>query len=74
MDQSFFQKTHAAHQNSSLDRSVMRIGQVTRLVGLSRSWVYDAMSRGEFPQQIKLSRRAVAWRSTEVYNWLDSLK
>ena len=74
MDQLFNRKDHNTHQNPSSDRGVMRIGQVTRLVGLSRSWVYDAMTRGEFPQQIKLSRRAVAWRTKDVLAWLDNLK
>jgi len=40
------------------------------MVGLSRSTLYAAMSRGEFPRPIKISRRAVAWRQLDVERWI----
>lgn len=45
--------------------------QVEALTGLSRSSIYDLMSRGEFPRPIKLTRRIVAWPESRIKAWLD---
>ena len=38
----------------------------------SRSYIYDAMSKGEFPKQVKLGGRSVAWVESEVQDWIDT--
>jgi prophage regulatory protein len=45
---------------------------VEKLSGLSRSTIYDLMSRGEFPRPIKLTSKAVAWSEEEILAWLAS--
>lgn len=40
--------------------------------GLSRSTIYDGMSKGTFPRAVKLSARAVGWRESDIAAWLDS--
>jgi prophage regulatory protein len=47
----------------------MRIAEVIELTGWKRSKLYKAMSLGEFPRQIRLSRKSVAWRASEVADW-----
>jgi prophage regulatory protein len=49
---------------------VMRRAEVEKAVGLSRSTIYDLMSRGQFPKPIKLGERAVGWRESDVEKWL----
>lgn len=51
---------------------VMRRPEVERTVGLSRSAIYAAMDRGDFPRPIQIGRRAVGWRASDVTNWLES--
>lgn len=40
--------------------------------GLSRSGIYDLMSRKLFPRPVRIGRRAVAWREADIREWLAS--
>lgn len=51
---------------------IMRRPEVERTVGLSRSAIYAAMDRGDFPRPIQIGRRAVGWKSKDVSTWLDA--
>jgi prophage regulatory protein len=50
-------------------RSFLRIKQVKEVTGMSRSWLYEAIRRGEFPPPIALGLRAVAWDAAAVARW-----
>lgn len=52
-------------------RSFLRLKQVKAVTGMSRSWIYDAIRRGEFPAPIALGARAVAWDSAGVAEWQE---
>lgn len=52
-------------------RSFLRLKQVKAVTGMSRSWIYDAIRRGEFPAPILLGARAVAWDSDAVAGWQE---
>ena len=52
-------------------RSFLRLKQVKALTGMSRSWIYDAIRRGDFPAPIPLGVRAVAWDSADVAAWQE---
>ncbi|MET3059210.1 AlpA family phage regulatory protein, partial [Serratia marcescens] len=39
--------------------------------GLSRSTVYEMMSRRQFPAQLSLGGKNVAWLASEVEQWMD---
>lgn len=52
-------------------RSFLRLKQVKILTGMSRSWIYDAIRRGDFPAPIALGARAVAWDSASVASWQE---
>jgi prophage regulatory protein len=41
---------------------------------LSRSSIYAMMSQGEFPKPVRLGRRAVGWKSTDIEKWLQDLQ
>lgn len=42
---------------------------VEALTGKSRSGPYEAMERGEFPRPVRIGRRAVAWRESDIAAW-----
>ena len=50
----------------------LRIDEVIALTGLSQSTIYRLEQVGHFPQRLKLSERAVAWREEDIRNWMDS--
>ena len=50
---------------------MLKLNAVKKLTGLSRSSIYSYMARGEFPRQVKLGERSVAWVDDEVLAWLD---
>lgn len=50
----------------------LRRREVEQLTGLSRSALYDLMSKGAFPRPIKLTSKAVAWPESVVSEWLEN--
>lgn len=50
---------------------LLRLPAVKAWVGLSRSTIYAMIAEGEFPKPIKLGKRAVGWRESDVANWLE---
>lgn len=50
-------------------RSFLRLKQLKPVTGMSRSWTYEAIRRGEFPAPIPLGARAVAWDSASIAAW-----
>jgi prophage regulatory protein len=58
--------------NSTQKERLLRLPQVKQQVGLGRSTIYAAMAEGEFPRAVKLSKRAVAWRSSAIDAWIDA--
>ncbi|MCE2747350.1 MAG: AlpA family transcriptional regulator [Rhodobacter sp.] len=53
---------------------IYRLPAVLARTGLSRSGLYEAMARNEFPQSIRLGPRAVGWSESEITAWLESRK
>ncbi|WP_230389316.1 helix-turn-helix transcriptional regulator [Vibrio nitrifigilis] len=45
---------------------LIRLKEVMAMTGLSRSYVYQLIGQGYFPQSISLGARAVAWVQSEV--------
>ena len=52
--------------------ALLRRPEVEARTGLSRSTLYDWMKRGEFPQSVKLGARLVAWRESDIADWLEN--
>ncbi|MDR9499739.1 MAG: AlpA family transcriptional regulator [Hydrogenovibrio sp.] len=50
---------------------LIRMNEVRKLTGLSRSYVYALAAKGQFPKPVKLSERSAAWIESEVKNWID---
>jgi len=52
--------------------TVWRLPEVLRQTGLSRSTIYELISRDDFPRQIQLGRRAVGWIAEDVIKWIHA--
>ncbi|GDX74732.1 hypothetical protein LBMAG40_13890 [Cyanobium sp.] len=51
---------------------LLRLPEVIHLVGLSRTTIYNLIASGEFPRQIVIGPRAVAWYQQELEAWITS--
>jgi len=52
---------------------LLRLPEVSKLIGLSRSSVYLMIARGEFPSGIRVGARARRWRLSDISAWQDKL-
>ncbi|MFC4339620.1 DUF4224 domain-containing protein [Cupriavidus numazuensis] len=52
-------------------RRILRLPEVRRLVGLSRSSIYAKIQAGDFPKPIKAGMCSL-WIESEVQGWIDA--
>jgi prophage regulatory protein len=50
---------------------ILRLPEVIRVTGLSRSLIYEMIKIGQFPPQFKISRRCVGWHANCIYSWVE---
>jgi prophage regulatory protein len=50
----------------------IRLKEVMSICGMSRSSVYGAIKKGQFPSPVKLSARSIAWLKSDVIAWVES--
>lgn len=70
---------NAKNNNVHLDRRqpepvtakrFLRLKEVLDICGKSRSSIYEAIRRGEFPRPVKLGENSSAWIDTEIDAWM----
>lgn len=49
---------------------LLRRREVEELTALSTSSIYAMMPEGRFPKQVRVGRRAVRWRLSDVQAWI----
>lgn len=52
--------------------ALLRLPEVKRLCGLSRSEIYRRMRANEFPRSVPLGVRAVAWPRSSILKFIDA--
>jgi prophage regulatory protein len=52
----------------------LRIKDVMKITGISKSYIYQLVSNNQFPKSIKLvpGGSSCAWIEKEIYDWADS--
>jgi len=50
---------------------ILRLTDVLKRTGLSRSTIYNRIAKNEFQRQVSLGGRAVGWLNGEVENWIN---
>nr|WP_047258096.1 AlpA family transcriptional regulator [Chromobacterium subtsugae] len=58
----------------SISDCIIRLPEVMRKTGMSRSWIYSQMKAGAFPQAIDLGVRARGWRQSAIDGWIAALE
>ena len=49
---------------------ILRLPDVMKMTGLSRSTIYVAISQDVFPKQVHLGPRSVGWLKREIDEWV----
>lgn len=65
--------TKATEQKNPLatPQALLRLKVVEGIVGMSKSWIYEQIARGAFPEPIRLSTKCSRWRAADVTEWLS---
>jgi len=50
---------------------ILRLPEVIKVTGLSRSGIYQLIASQQFPKQIKLGARASGWIESEILEWIS---
>jgi prophage regulatory protein len=50
---------------------LLRQPAVLARIGLSKSTLWELVRRGDFPKPLRISPRAVAWKSSEIDRWIE---
>jgi prophage regulatory protein len=56
--------------NQNQQHSFIRLEEVKKRTGLSRSSIYSFMNKQSFPKAIHITARSVAWFEGEVQDWI----
>ncbi|OAT77009.1 hypothetical protein A9B99_06765 [Mangrovibacter phragmitis] len=56
--------------SDAVQERFIRLPEVMHLCGLSRSTIYDLISREAFPKQVTLGGKNVAWAHSEITRWM----
>jgi prophage regulatory protein len=65
-------ESQATNLNVSAELRLIRLKEVLAICGKSRSSVYEAIKKGEFPSPVKLRGRSSAWVKSEVLQWAET--
>ncbi|HDF2327702.1 TPA: AlpA family transcriptional regulator [Morganella morganii] len=50
--------------------SLIRLPEVIRRTGCSKPWLYKLIDAGQFPKQVKIGSRSIAFVESEVDAWV----
>lgn len=68
-------QVHTALPSDRQDQSspaFLRMRSVMKITGLGRSTIYRLIANHEFPSPVRLTSRAVAWRSSDINAWSEA--
>ncbi len=54
-----------------MPRQLLRLPDVRRIVGLSRSEIYRRIALNKFPKPVPLGQRIIAWDSREIERFVE---
>ncbi len=53
-----------------LSQQILKLTEVKKTTGLSKSTIYRLIALGDFPAQIKLGERSSGWLESEIHQWI----
>ena len=65
--------TEKSMRHPPMNYRIVRLKEVQRMTGLSRSTIYTQIAKGNVPKQIRLTgARSVGWHEQAVIEWIES--
>lgn len=58
---------------STREGRIVRLPEVMRLTGLSKTTIHRRFRAGTFPRPLRLGPQSIGWRRGEIVEWLESL-
>lgn len=55
------------------NEKLLRLADVEIVVGLKKSSLYNLINEGRFPKPVKLGKRAVRWRYSDLQKFISHL-
>lgn len=55
----------------TIENQALSLVDVKQLTSLSKTTIYRLMKEETFPKPIKITSRRVAWRKSQIDQWLD---
>jgi len=52
---------------------LIRLNEVQKMTGLSKSGIYKYHLENRFPQNVSLGGRSVAWVESEIEQWIENV-
>lgn len=50
---------------------LLTVKELVAMTSLSKSWIYQKVAEGFFPQPIRIGRNT-RWKSSDIQNWINS--
>ncbi|CFR13137.1 MULTISPECIES: helix-turn-helix transcriptional regulator [Yersinia] len=60
-------------KNEIAGKRLIRVPEVLRRVGFSRTTLYERIKEGRFPDRVKIGLRSVAFVESEIDVWIDKI-
>ncbi|MBD2812266.1 AlpA family transcriptional regulator [Xenorhabdus sp. Vera] len=51
--------------------NLIRLPEVQRRTGYGKAWIYKLIQTGQFPKQVKIGTRSVAFIESEIDGWIS---
>ena len=71
MDQQVGKQLKSGASQQTADERFIRLQEVMTICGKSRTSIYEAMNKGDFPRAVKLGGRSTAWVKSEIDAWIQ---
>lgn len=55
-----------------MNDNIKRLPAVKQFSGLGKTSIYEGVADGTFPAPLKIGRRAVGWRESDLMAWVQS--
>jgi prophage regulatory protein len=53
-----------------MSQKILRISEVSKRIGLGKTWIYARIKEDKFPLPVQLGAQAVGWRESDIDQWI----
>lgn len=52
---------------------LLSASEVANTIGMSKSWIYQQIKKGKFPEPLRLGPQKTAWKFADIADWVNAL-